>query len=72
MSDQKKFEDKQRKKAEDENKGRRRLVKGITVGGGTIIVSKWTKPIVEGVVLPAHAQMSVNLGGGSTATITFP
>lgn len=39
---------------------RRRLLKALGLGGGTATVSQlpsaWSKPIVESVVLPAHAQ----------------
>jgi hypothetical protein len=41
-------------------KSRRRLIEAITLGGGVISVTNltksWTKPVVESVVLPAHAQ----------------
>lgn len=41
--------------------GRRRLLKSLTVGGVAAVTAKslpneWTKPVVNGVVLPAHAQ----------------
>lgn len=32
------------------------LKKTITVGGVSVALSGWTKPVVESVVLPAHAQ----------------
>ena len=39
---------------------RRDLLKALTVGGGAITVAslptKWSKPVVEGVLLPAHAE----------------
>lgn len=41
--------------------GRRKLVKGIAAGGGIVtgarfMPGEWSKPVVESVVLPAHAQ----------------
>ncbi len=36
--------------------GRRNIVKGIAVGAGSVTISQWSKPVVETVVLPAHAQ----------------
>ena len=44
----------------DGNTTRRRVLK-ILVGGATVAIlipSKWIKPIVESVVVPAHAQAS--------------
>jgi len=42
---------------------RRRLLKGIAVGSGAVVAGKalpegWTRPIVDSVTLPAHAQTS--------------
>jgi hypothetical protein len=42
---------------------RRRLLKALAAAGGAVAVSsmlpkKWEKPVVEGGVLPAHAQVS--------------
>ena len=49
--------------------GRRQLLKAVTVGGGAVVVgaslpAAWTKPVIESVVLPAHAQAS----GGAALT----
>ena len=46
--------------------GRRQLLKALAVGGGAVVVGNslpesWMKPVIESVVLPAHAQAS---GGG--------
>lgn len=43
---------------------RRKLLKTIAAGSGAVIAGKslpdnWTKPVVDSVVLPAHAQTSV-------------
>jgi len=48
--------------------GRRHLLKAVTVGGGAVVVgtslpAAWTKPVIESVVLPAHAQASGDGGG---------
>lgn len=46
---------------------RRNVVKGITIGAGGITLSQWTKPVVETIVLPAHAQTTTGaavLGAG--------
>ena len=43
-------------KTADTGKGRRNVVKGIAVGAGSVTISQWSKPVVETVVLPAHAQ----------------
>lgn len=45
---------------------RRRLLKGLAVGGGLVggslpVPERWTRPILESVVLPAHAQVTGRL-----------
>jgi len=50
---------------------RRKLLKSLAAGGGAIIAGKtlpekWTKPAVDAVMLPAHAQTSVGTYSGSS------
>lgn len=52
------------------SEGRRKLLKTIAAGSGVIVVGKslpdnWSKPVVDAVMLPAHAQTSPPL------TVTF-
>ena len=47
----------------ESNESRRKLLKSIAAGSGAIVAGKslpekWTKPVVESVLLPAHAQSS--------------
>jgi hypothetical protein len=35
---------------------RRDVIKGVSVAGGAVVVTKWAKPVVDSVILPAHAQ----------------
>jgi len=56
--------------AETELKTRRRALKSIIVASGVVagsqvLSSKWTRPLVESVVLPAHAQTSLALSFSS-------
>jgi hypothetical protein len=49
---------------------RRKLLKSIATGSGAIVAGKslpesWSKPIVDSVVLPAHAKTSDHLVGGT-------
>lgn len=49
-----------------ENEGRRRLLKQITAAGaavGTVaaLPDRWTKPLVDAVIVPLHAQTSPSL-----------
>jgi len=41
---------------------RRKLLKALTLGGGAVTITKlpttWSKPVLESVMLPAHAQTS--------------
>jgi len=55
---------------------RRKIVKRILAGGSTVLGTyalpdKWTKPLVQSVVLPAHAGMSV-VPTTTTTTTTTP
>jgi len=47
---------------------RRKLLKSIAAGSGTVIAGKnlpenWAKPVVDSVLLPVHAQASTPCGG---------
>lgn len=54
----------------DENQienSRRQALKAITAISGGIVATKWTKPVVDSVMLPAHAKTSFSglaAGGG--------
>lgn len=46
-----------------EKEARRRIIKRLIAGGGItatahLLPDKWSKPVIESVVLPAHAQSS--------------
>lgn len=52
---------------------RRKALKNILAGSGTVVTAaamheKWAKPVIESVVLPAHAQTSGNLVAGFVLT----
>jgi hypothetical protein len=55
----------------DQNPTRRRVLKIAGVGGAgaltLILPSKWTKPIVESIVVPAHAAASDSTTTSTTA-----
>ena len=45
---------------------RRRILKKMAVGGGIVTASqvmpeRWTKPVIDSVILPAHARSSENI-----------
>ena len=53
---------------------RRTAIKNITLAGGSIAVTKWTAPVIESIVLPAHAGLTVNnfaIEEGGTS-VSFP
>lgn len=52
----------------DNNKRRDAIKKTIAAGGVTMMASTWSRPVVESIVLPAHAQTS----GGLIAVIPVP
>ena len=59
-----------------ESRERRTTIKKIAVGVGALagissLPEKWTRPIVEGIVLPAHAQTSANLVICPAVTLTL-
>ncbi len=52
---------------------RRRALQILTVGGLTttiLIPSKWIKPVVEAIVIPAHAQASPRTAPSGTTRTT--
>ena len=54
------------------DKSRRKLLKSIAAGSGAIVAGKslpdsWSKPVVDSVMLPAHAQTSC-----TTSTDEYP
>lgn len=51
------------------NQNRRKLLKSIAAGTGAVVAGKslpenWTKPVVDSVILPTHAQTSMRLFAG--------
>ena len=57
------------RKSEIDSKGRRDAVRNIIAGGGVVGVAastQWSKPIIDAVVLPAHAQTSADDSGPVT------
>ena len=54
---------------------RRQIVKNLTLGGGAIAVTQWTRPMVDTVVVPAHASTSPSMtlvGGNNVGTVQVP
>ncbi len=79
MSDSKKPDDSERagKNTESEsNEDRRKRLKQILAGGGmfvgaTTLQKEWTKPVIDSVILPVHAQPSALNGSYSTPINVF-
>ena len=50
----------EKKAASNVNPGRRRALKKLAAGGAVVgilgLSGKWSKPVVDSIVLPAHAQ----------------
>jgi len=60
-----------KKSDETVSKKKRQIVTTIAAAGGVATSAKWSKPIVDAVVLPAHAATSAAGGaGGTTAAPT--
>jgi len=56
------------------NENRRKLLKSIAAGSGAVIVGKnlpssWSRPVVDSVMLPAHAQTSGAVYSGSAIVV---
>lgn len=51
---------------------RRTALKGLVAGGGVGALAQWSKPVVDTVVLPAHAQATVQALGRGGAAIIAP
>ena len=60
---------------------RRDVVKGMALGLGGLTLTQWSRPVVESVILPAHAQTTgpvtrgrviTGTSAGGTGAITFP
>lgn len=67
------------KQPDSKSSGRRRLLSALTLGGGALaaksLPERWTQPVVDSVVLPAHAQSSPGSGPSSpmfTCTVLGP
>jgi len=55
--------------AKKRNAGRRKALKALAAGGGVAVLSKWSKPVIESVVLPAHAQATGPFTGNFAGTL---
>jgi hypothetical protein len=56
---------------------RRAALRGIALGGGALVITQWKKPVVDAIVMPAHAQVSVfsasgGAGGAFAAAVVAP
>jgi hypothetical protein len=57
------------------SESRRKLLKSIAAGSGAIVAGKslpesWSRPVVDSVMLPAHAQISMRIFGANNAPIS--
>lgn len=58
----------------DKNDSRRKLLKSITAGAGAVVAGKampesWTKPAIDSVILPVHAQTTEDVDDGAPAPV---
>ncbi len=66
MSD-KELESERQETPKATDSGRRDTLKGIIAGGGTVVTAaslkgQWSTPVIDSVVLPAHAQTTADVG----------
>ncbi|MFT5610171.1 MAG: hypothetical protein ACI9LU_000663 [Polaribacter sp.] len=62
----------------EQKNARRKVLKNTLIGGGAVISTslvpnKWTKPLIDSVILPSHAQTSdvvIVMGGGAGISVT--
>lgn len=60
-----------------QGEGRRGALKKLLAGGGVVVgssalPSEWTKPVIESIVLPAHAGVSGPVTTATPPPITTP
>ena len=63
-------------KSKNTSKNRRKLLKSIAAGSGVVVAGKslpdnWSRPVVDSVMLPAHAQTSGSYSGSATVQGTI-
>ena len=59
-------------KKQQTNKGRRKVLQKVGVASGVAATTAWTKPTLNSVLLPAHAQMSIAMPlNGSSSSSPF-
>jgi len=69
---------KEKRSANPKNPERRKVLKGGVVVGGAVVGSaltlpkKWTRPIVDAVVVPAHAAVSPGVPSPAPAPTSAP
>lgn len=64
----------QHKEAKSSGSDKRKTVKKLLVGGGvaTGLNANWGKPLVDSIVLPAHALMTEEIGQGAPSFSPLP
>ncbi len=74
MADRKDTSKKQQATGAEHKESRRRALKSTLIGGAVISTSaapdKWKKPILDSVMLPAHATTTDETGSGSPENTT--
>ena len=76
MADKKQVDSQKHQSASAENNSRRKVLKS-TLAGGVVITTtikseEWVKPVVNSVIIPAHAQTSATTTMAPTTTTMQP